>query len=72
MTDATISGVPLVGRAPKAATRQVVLPKPKPFGAPVLITDVVTPLAGETVFSLLWKQMERELSERVDKDPRNP
>ena len=41
------------------------LPKPQPFGAPVLITDVVTPLAGETVLSLLMKR----IAARDDQDP---
>jgi hypothetical protein len=35
------------------------LPKPQPFGAPVLISDCITPLCGETVLSLLLKRMAR-------------
>ena len=60
MSDATISDVPLVGRAPKSAAREITLPKPQPFGAPVFMMDAVTPLAGETVLSLLWKKMAQE------------
>lgn len=40
----------------------VVLPKPQAFGAPVFITDAVSPLAGETVLSLLWKRLEKDQS----------
>ena len=36
------------------------LPKPQPFAAPVFIHDVVTPLAGETVLSLLMKRMMKD------------
>ncbi|QUJ75923.1 hypothetical protein KDD17_13430 [Sulfitobacter albidus] len=57
MTDATASHIPKVARAD---TPSVPLPKPVPFGAPVLITDCVTPLAGETVLSLLMKRMMRD------------
>ena len=57
MTDATISGVPLVGRPIRAKTKDVPLPKPQPFGAPVFITDCASPLAGETVLSLLMKRL---------------
>lgn len=60
MSDATISGVPLVGRTPRSQARDVVLPKPVPFGAPVFMMDAVTPLAGETVLSLLMKRMARD------------
>jgi hypothetical protein len=35
------------------------LPAPVPFGAPVLISDCVNPLAGETLLSLLWKRMDQ-------------
>ncbi|WP_090210493.1 hypothetical protein [Yoonia litorea] len=55
MTDATdISLVPHVRREP---AETVPLPRPVPFGAPVLISDCVNPLAGETLLSLLWKRM---------------
>ena len=42
---------------PRAAER-VDLPAPQPFAAPVFIADAVTPLAGETVLSLLWRRLE--------------
>ena len=35
------------------------LPAPQPFSAPVLIGDCATPLAGETLLSLLWRRLER-------------
>ncbi len=65
MTDATISGVPLVGRAPRTAAREITLPKPQSFGAPVFMMDAVTPLAGETVLSLLWKKMARDAGDQT-------
>ena len=65
MSDATISGVPPVARERPGRTASVELPKPQPFGAPVFVTDAVTPLAGETVLSLLWKRLARD-----DTDPR--
>ncbi len=56
MTDATdFISVP---RATHDKPETVTLPKPVPFGAPVLISDCVNPLAGETLLSLLWKRME--------------
>ena len=48
----------------KDDAQPVSLPRPQPFGAPVFITDAVTPLAGETVLSLLLKRMHREADER--------
>ena len=51
MTDATATWVPQV------AARQETLPAPVPFSAPVLIGDCATPLAGETVLSLLWRRL---------------
>jgi hypothetical protein len=41
-------------------TASIPLPAPVPFGAPVLISDCVNPLAGETLLSLLWKRMDPE------------
>lgn len=56
MTDASFSQwVP-----PKAQAESLPLPKPVPFSAPVLIGDCATPLAGETVLSLLWKRLDRD------------
>ncbi|MGB3243703.1 MAG: hypothetical protein WBB25_04175 [Sulfitobacter sp.] len=60
MGDVTISGVPLVGRPSREKSGQVSLPEPQPFGAPVFITDCITPLGGETVLSLLLKKMMRD------------
>ena len=57
MTDATdFSRVPLVA---KRSDETLPLPAPVPFGAPVLISDCVNPLAGETLLSLIWKRMEQ-------------
>ncbi len=57
MTDATdFASIPRVAR-PKPAP--IALPAPVPFAAPVFIGDCVTPLAGETVLSLLWKRLEQ-------------
>lgn len=57
MTDVSILGVPRVVRQKKA--QSVPLPKPEPFGLPVLIGDCATPLVGETVLSLLMKRLAR-------------
>ncbi|MGJ8622081.1 MAG: hypothetical protein ACSHW1_04835 [Yoonia sp.] len=58
MTDFTsFTTPPLVRRAKPAS---VPLPAPVPFGAPVLISDCVNPLAGETLLSLLWKKMDAD------------
>jgi len=55
MTDtADFTRIPLVAKPQEEA---VPLPAPVPFGAPVLISDCVNPLAGETLLSLLWKRM---------------
>lgn len=59
MTDATdFASIPSVARTKPAP---IDLPAPVPFAAPVLIGDCVTPLAGETVLSLLWKRLDRDL-----------
>jgi len=61
MTDATdFTRVPLVT---KREDETVPLPAPVPFGAPVLITDCVSPLAGETLLSLLWKRLDGDTTE---------
>lgn len=64
MSDASFPNWPARRWAgPKIASArqaQTTLPKPVPFSAPVLIGDCVTPLAGETVLSLLWKRSERD------------
>ncbi|MEL6838511.1 MAG: hypothetical protein AAFP85_04425 [Pseudomonadota bacterium] len=58
MTDAThFTGVPPVAKQPSTDLQ---LPAPVPFSAPVLIGDCVTPLAGETVLSLLWKKLDAD------------
>ena len=41
-----------------SAAETVSLPQPQPFGAPVLIGDCVTPLAGQTLLSWLWQRMD--------------
>ena len=57
MSDATSDDFPNA-RPQEAAS--VPLPKPVPVGAPVLISDCITPLVGETVLSLLMKRMMRD------------
>ena len=61
MTDATYFDVTPV-RSVKPA-REGALPAPQPFAPPVFIHDCATPLAGETLLSLLMKRMvaEKEL-----------
>lgn len=59
MTDASYTDIPRNTRAPPRP-QAVALPKPQPFGAPVLIGDCVTPLGGETVLSLLMKRMMQD------------
>ncbi len=62
MTDATSSAFWARERTKTQTPR---LPNPKPFGAPVLISDCVTPLCGETVLSLLLKRMmQRDLDDQ--------
>lgn len=47
-------------RKAQSRVNDLPLPKPQPFTAPVLIGDCASPLAGETVLSLLWKRLERD------------
>ena len=55
MTDATdFSAAPYVRRE---AAPVLPLPHPVPFDAPVLLSDCVSPLAGETLLGLIWKRM---------------
>ena len=56
MTDATDFTAPQ--RIAHDATASIPLPAPVPFGAPVLISDCVNPLAGETLLSLIWKRLD--------------
>ncbi|KIN65468.1 hypothetical protein Z945_511 [Sulfitobacter noctilucae] len=58
MTDASYIKGAFV--APKQKAPSLPLPKPQPFGGPVFIHDCVTPLAGETVLSLLMKRMMKD------------
>lgn len=58
MTDATYFTTP--PRVARETPASMPLPAPVPFGAPVLISDCVNPLAGETLLSLLWKRMDPE------------
>jgi hypothetical protein len=57
MIDAAINltALPRIERA-KPAT--ITLPKPVAIGAPVLISDCNSPLAGDTLLGLLWKRMD--------------
>ena len=56
MTDAT--DLSLIPRVRRETAQTLPLPHPVPFGAPVLISDCASPLAGETLLSLLWKRMD--------------
>lgn len=57
MTDASFDrGYLRAERKPETVSLR--LPQPQPFGAPVFVHDCVTPLAGETVLSLLLKRMD--------------
>lgn len=58
MTDATLNSGSYAPATPEA--EPISLPKPQPFGAPVFIRDCASPLAGETVLSLLMKRMMRD------------
>lgn len=56
---ATWTDIPAI---PRAATlpAQMTRPKPQPLVTPVLIGDCASPLADETVLSLLWKRLDAE------------
>ena len=55
MTDAaSFTALP---RIPRTREASLELPAPQPFGLPVLIGDCATPLAGETVLSLIHKRI---------------
>ncbi len=58
MTD-TATNAFFLQAAVKTAT-DVPVPKPELFTTPVLIGDCVTPLAGETILSLLWKRLDAD------------
>ncbi|UWR22731.1 hypothetical protein [Sulfitobacter sp. S190] len=59
MTDATCSAPPIPYRI--ATTR----PERPPVGMPVFISDCATPLAGETLLSLLLRRMgDRDLRDQ--------
>ena len=57
MSDA-LANIPLFQRAQRREA--VTLPAPVPFAAPVFISDCASPLAGETVLSLLWRRLDRD------------
>ncbi len=54
MTDVT--SFTIVPAISKARVASVPSPAPQPVGPPVLISDCTSPLAGETLLSLLWKR----------------
>ena len=66
MTDATYLSGQYV--QPKATTQPLRLPAPQPSAAPVFIHDCVTPVAGETLLSLLMKRMIHD-ADKPDDDP---
>ncbi len=59
MTDISFTAAHAAPPAQDTA-RDVALPQPQPFGAPVFINDCASPLAGETVLSLLMKRLARD------------
>jgi hypothetical protein len=59
MTDATFSN-----QWANDTREEVTLPAPMPFDAPVLIGDCISPLAGETVLSLIWRRLEARNEKR--------
>lgn len=62
MTDAPF--IPnLFGAARSTATPEQ-RPMPQPLATPVLISDVVTPLGGETLLSLLMKRLARDAQDQ--------
>ena len=60
MTDASYFAGPVVAPKPLVAENAAHVPKPQTVGAPVFMTDAITPLAGETLLSLLMKRMLRD------------
>lgn len=58
MSDATWQDV-----APERTAQDIPLPAPVLIATPVLIGDCATPLAGETVLSLLWKRLSGDHTE---------
>ena len=62
MTDASYHG----GWDHSQTARDVELPAPQPFGAPVLIGDCATPLGGETVLALLLRRLDHPKEEGRD------
>lgn len=58
MTDA--SYIPGILSKPYEEPMSDVKPKPQPLATPVFIHDCVTPLAGETVLSLLMKRLGKD------------
>ena len=57
MADAT--NFSTISHVSKPKMASLPLPAPVPFGAPLLISDCISPLAGETLLSLLWKRLDR-------------
>ncbi len=68
MTDAT--DLSMIPRVRRQAAEALPLPHPVPFGAPVLISDCASPLAGETLLSLLWKRMDGADQDALKHPPR--
>ncbi len=67
MNEAILPTGGLLPTTAKQRVPSVALPKPQPLGAPVLIADAVTPLAGETLLSLLMKRMQAQADARLDR-----
>jgi len=58
MTDASLANGAYALR--KERSESIRLPKPQVLGAPVFINDCVTPLAGETMLSLIMQRIMKD------------
>lgn len=58
MTDATWIDPQYLSRRASAETTP--LPKPQPYASPIFIQDCVTPIAGETLLSIMMKRMMKD------------
>ncbi|NNK15663.1 MAG: hypothetical protein HKP51_02025 [Sulfitobacter sp.] len=68
MTDASYLGSAYAVPRARAKAEPLRQPAPQPLAAPVFIHDCVTPVAGETLLSLLMKRMMHDAG-RPDDDP---
>lgn len=67
MTD--VAGPLMITTLRREDAGSVPLPAPVPIGAPVLIADCVSPLAGETILSLIWRRLDTTHEKRPNQRP---